>query len=102
LSAQIDVEESATAFFNLAIFNHKATAFTIHPDLCATPGRSGGWHWLTSHLSLEKSERINSGTNSIDANSSIAIDIDAGKRRIGTSRRKLDDRRKLESVRKVK
>src|SRR5262249_18344521 len=56
----------------------------------------------TSQLCLEQTQGINASANSIDGDSSIAVYIDAGKRRIRPCRRKLDDWRKLESVSKIK
>jgi hypothetical protein len=79
LSTQVYVEESAAAFFNLAVLNDKSNALTIHPSLSAAWGRSGGWQSLTGHLSPKKTEGINAITNSIDGNASIAIYIDARK-----------------------
>jgi hypothetical protein len=102
LSAKVYVEKSATAFFNLSVLNHKPNPLTIHARLRTPERGSGGRQWLTSQLRLEQTQRSNTGTNSIDAHSSIAVYVDAGKRRIGPSRRELYDRRKLEPVPKIK
>src|SRR6185437_11651692 len=101
LSAQVYVEESSTAFFNLSVLDHEPSPLTIHRGLRAARRRRRGRQWLTSQLRLKQTQRINARTNSIDADSPIAVDIDASKRRIGPCRRKLDDWRKLESVSKI-
>src|SRR6185437_14665886 len=101
LSAQVNFEEPSTAFFNLSVLDHKPSPLTIHRGLRAARRRRRGRQWLTSQLRLQQTQRINARTNPIDADSPIAVYIDAGKRGIGPCSRKLDDWRKLESVSKI-